>query len=117
MDIKRIKGDAVGRNYGSGFKDIVTAVGVDPLSSSTVAEQTRNTMAELDKILAQLGSDKTRIIQATVYVTDIQKKNEMDAEWCKWIGPNWENWPQRACVQAALAGKDQVEIVLLAAKK
>jgi enamine deaminase RidA (YjgF/YER057c/UK114 family) len=64
-----------------------------------------------------MGTDKTRIIQATVYVTDIGKKDEMDAEWCKWLGTNPDHWPQRACIQVGLAGKDQVEIVLVAAKK
>jgi enamine deaminase RidA (YjgF/YER057c/UK114 family) len=117
MDIKRVKGNAAGRSSGSAYANLVTAVGVDPSDAPTVAEQTRNALAQLDKTLAELGSDKTRIIQATVYVTDIGRKAEMDAEWVKWIGADPKNWPQRACVQAALAGKDQVEIVLVAAKK
>lgn len=117
MDIKRAKGNAVGRSVGSAFGDLITAVAVDPSSASSMAEQTRNALAKLDKTLAELGSDKTRIIQATVYVTDIGKKDEMDAEWVKWIGADSDNWPQRACIQVGLAGKDQVEIVLVAAKK
>lgn len=117
MDIERAKGKAVGRNRGSAFRDLVTAVAVDPSSAPSMAEQTRNTLAQLDQVLAELGSDKTRIIQATVYVTDIKKKDEMDAEWNKWIGSDSSHWPQRACVQVQLAGKDQVEIVLVAAKK
>jgi len=117
MDIKRAKGNAVGRSVGSAFKDLVTAVAVDPTSAPTVAEQTRNTLAKLDKVLAELGSDKTRLIQATIYLTDIKKKDEMEGEWVKWIGGNSDHWPQRACIQVGLAGKDQVEIVLVAAKK
>jgi len=117
MDIKRVQGGAAGRSVASAFKDLVTVVAVDSSSAATMAEQTRNTVASLDKRLAELGSDKTRIIQATVYVTDIKKKDEMEVEWCKWIGPNPDHWPQRACIQVGLAGKDQVEIVLVAAKK
>lgn len=117
MDIKRAKGNAAGRSHGSAFRDLVTAVAVDPSSAPSMAEQTRNTLAQLDRVLSELGSDKTRIVQATVYVTDIGKKPEMDAEWVKWIGADPNNWPQRACVQAQLADKDQVEIVLVAAKK
>lgn len=117
MDIKRAKGNAAGRSRGSAFKDLVTAVAVDSSSAPSVAEQTRNTLARLDEVLAELGSDKTRLIQATVYVTDIKKKDEVDVEWNKWIGSNSDHWPQRACIQVGLAGKDQVEIVLVAAKK
>lgn len=117
MEIKRAKGKAAGRSRGSAFRDLVTAVAVDPSSAPSLAEQTRNTLAQLDGVLSELGSDKTRIIQATVYVTDIEKKDEMDAEWVKWIGADSDNWPQRACIQVKLAGKDQVEIVLVAAKK
>lgn len=117
MDIKRAKGNAAGRSRGSAFRDLVTAVAVDPSSAPSLAEQTRNTLAQLDRVLSELGSDKTRIIQATVYVADINKKAEVDAEWTTWIGADPNNWPQRACIQVALAGKDQVEIVLIAAKK
>lgn len=117
MDIKRAKGKAAGRSRGSAFRDLVTAVAIDPSSAPSMAEQTRNTLAQLDHVLSELGSDKTRIIQATVYVTDIDKKDEVDVEWNKWIGPDSNHWPQRACIQVKLAGKDQVEIVLVAAKK
>ncbi|MCX7353710.1 MAG: hypothetical protein NTY59_02555 [Alphaproteobacteria bacterium] len=50
-------------------------------------------------------------------MTDIKKKHEMDVEWNTWIGADSNHWPQRACIQVQLAGKDQVEIVLVAAKK
>ena len=39
----------------------------------------------------------------------------MDAEWCEWIG-DAANWPQRACVQAALAPGTLVEITVVAAR-
>ena len=39
----------------------------------------------------------------------------MDAEWCEWIGDT-ANWPQRACVQAALAPGTLVEITVVAAR-
>jgi len=54
------------------------------------------------------------LLQATVYLRDMSMKADMDAVWCAWIGGE-ENWPQRACVGADLAGDDLVEIVVTAA--
>ena len=41
----------------------------------------------------------------------------MDEVWNDWIGSDWQNWPQRACVGAPLAGDTLVEIVVTAAAK
>ncbi|MBL4720000.1 MAG: RidA family protein, partial [Alphaproteobacteria bacterium] len=82
--------------------------------TADLAEQTRLTLAKLDKNLGDLGSDKTRILSATVYITDISKKADMDAVWNPWIGPG--NWPQRACIGVDLAEGDLVEITIVAAK-
>ena len=43
----------------------------------------------------------------------MKSKEQMDQVWCEWIGPK-ENWPQRACVGADLAGNDLIEIVVTA---
>lgn len=51
-----------------------------------------------------------QVITVTIYLADMDTKDEIDAVWCQWIGGP-ENWPQRACVGAALAGSDIVEIV------
>ena len=85
------------------------------LTDKDLAEQTAATLAALDRSLSDAGSSRERILSATVYLTDISRKQEMDDVWCDWIGPA-ENWPQRACVQAALAPGHLVEIVLVAAR-
>ncbi|MDH3919559.1 MAG: Rid family hydrolase, partial [Rhodospirillales bacterium] len=64
--------------------------------------------------LLEAGSDKSRLLQATVYLRDMSMKADMDAVWCAWVGDE-ENWPERACVGADLAGEDLVEIVVTAA--
>ena len=114
MTIKRIKGANRGRSRAVVHGGLVYAVATDTSSSSTVAEQTRNTLGALDKTLADAGADKSRLLQATVYLRDISTKDELDSVWCEWIGAE-ENWPQRACVGADLAGADLVEIVVVAA--
>jgi hypothetical protein len=54
--------------------------------------------------LAELGSDKTRIVSAQVYISNIDDKPVMDKVWKEWIGSNPDNWPQRACLGVDLGG-------------
>ena len=112
--IERLPGSAKGRSRATVHNGLVYAVATDPASAKTVAEQTRNTLAALQKTLVEAGSGKDRIVQATVYLRDMATKAEMDEVWCDWIGPE-ENWPQRACIGTDLAEEDRVEIVLVAA--
>ncbi len=114
MAIDRITGAARGRSPAVRHNGTVYAVATAGSSSTSVAEQTRLTLAALDQNLDAVGSDKTRLLQATVYLRDMSTKAEMDEVWCDWIGGS-ENRPQGACVGAALAGKDLVEIVVVAA--
>ncbi len=114
MTIDRLHGSARGRCRAVVHNGIVYAVATDPTSAKGIGEQTRRTLAELDRHLADAGSGKHRLLQATVYLRDMSMKADMDAVWCEWIGKP-ENWPQRACVGADLAGGDLVEIVVTAA--
>ncbi|MBT5109334.1 MAG: RidA family protein [Rhodospirillaceae bacterium] len=114
MSIERLAGSATGRNRAVSFDNIVFTVATAGAPLADLTEQTRLTLAQLDKNLADAGSDKSRILSATVYITDISKKADMDAVWNPWIGP--DNWPQRACIGVALAEGDLVEITLVAAK-
>lgn len=116
MDILRSPGTAPGRNQGTAFGQFVWAVATDRTSSATIEEQTRKTLSELDRVLADLGSNRTRILSATIYLARMSDKPQMDAVWVAWMGTDKSHWPQRACVGATLEGKALVEIVLLAAK-
>ena len=112
-NIERWQGDARGRSRATAWRDLVFTVATAP--GDTVAEQTRASLAQLARNLAEAGADNTRLLSATVYLTDIANKAEMDAEWCEWIGEAG-NWPQRACVQADLAPGTLVEITVVAAR-
>jgi enamine deaminase RidA (YjgF/YER057c/UK114 family) len=116
LNITRITSAAKGRSPAVHHNGIVYAVATAGSNSSSVAEQTRLTLAALEQNLNAVDSDKTRLLQATVYLRDMSTKTEMDEVWCEWIG-DAENWPQRACVGAGLAGNDLVEIVVVAAAK
>ena len=115
-DIKRLSGGARGRSRASIYQDLVFTVATAADAGPDIASQTSATLAQLDRNLADAGSDKTRILSATVYITDMALKTDMDRVWCEWIGEP-ENWPQRACVQTGLEGATLVEIVLTATRK
>ena len=111
--MKRVPGGAKGRCAAVVSGGLAYAVATDPVCADGIAEQTRNTLEELDRVLSEAGSGKTGLIQATVYLSDISNKPEMDAVWCEWVGPE-ENWPQRACVGAQLEDGYLIEVVVTA---
>lgn len=111
--IERWAGGAEGRSRVSAWRDLVFTVATAP--GDSVAAQTRNALAVIDRNLADAGSTRGRLLSCTIYLTDIANKAEMDGVWCEWIGAA-ENWPQRACVQAELAPGTQVEITVIAAR-
>ena len=115
MAIQRIAGKSRGRSRAVVHNGYVYTVATDNTGSETIAEQTRRTLAVIEANLIEAGSDKTRILQATIYLTDMSAKAAMDEAWCDWIGPDEGNWPQCACVGAALAEDHQIEVVVTAA--
>ena len=115
FEIKRVQGGARGRCAGNACGGFAWAVATSDDSVADMYLQTRNALAKIDGILADLGTDKTRLVNATVYVDKIQLKGEMDRAWCEWIGDDPENWPQRACIEARLYKYDLVEVVVIAA--
>jgi enamine deaminase RidA (YjgF/YER057c/UK114 family) len=114
--IKRVAGVARGRSSGSSYGSLAWAVATSDDTSLGVAEQARRSFAKIDRTLGELGTDKRYLLSATVYLADLREKPAFDEEWLAWIGPDPLHWPQRACVQAALAGGALVEIVVTAAK-
>lgn len=114
MTIRRFPGKAQGRSRAVGFENLLFAVATAP-GPTSLPEQTRAVLAQIEQSLADAGLDKTRLLSATVYLSDIARKDEMDEVWNEWIGP--ENWPQRACVQAGLGANVLVEITVIAACK
>jgi len=81
----------------------------------SVTEQTKEILATIDKHLASVGSDKSKLLSANIWITDMAKFAEMNAVWDVWVSPG--NTPARACVEAKLAAPDyHVEIMVTAAK-
>jgi enamine deaminase RidA (YjgF/YER057c/UK114 family) len=84
-------------------------------AGKSVTEQTRDVLAIIDGHLAKAGSDKSKLLTATIYLTDMKTFAEMNAVWDGWVSPG--NTPARATVEAKLAAAPySVEIMVTAAK-
>lgn len=80
-----------------------------------IAEQTRAVLAQIDLLLAEAGSDKSKLLSATIWLADMRDFAAMNAVWDAWIDP--ANPPARATGEAKLATPDyKVEIIVVAAK-
>lgn len=80
-----------------------------------VAAQTRTALAEIEALLAACGSDRSKMLSATIWLADIADFEAMNAVWDAWVDP--ANPPARATSEAKLATPDyRVEIIVVAAR-
>ena len=81
----------------------------------TVTEQTKDILSRIEGYLAEAGSDKSKLLSATLWITDMADFAEMNAVWDSWVASG--EAPCRACVESKLASnKYDVEIMVIAAK-
>ena len=81
----------------------------------SVTEQTKEILSLIDGYLAKCGTDKSKLLRANIWITDMKTFNEMNAVWDAWVSPG--NTPARATVEAGLAAPEyNVEIMVVAAK-
>ena len=84
-------------------------------SAQDTAGQTKQVLAAIDKLLAEAGSDKTKILSTTIYITDRANFPAMNTIWDAWVPQG--NSPPRATVEAKLANPAcKVEIQVIAAQ-
>ena len=97
------------------YNGIVYLAGQVGKPGESVADQTREVLAQIDRLLAECGSDKTRILTAQVWMADMAEFAEMNAVWDTWVPAG--NAPARATGESALATPDyKVEIIVVAAQ-
>ncbi|WP_298272134.1 RidA family protein [uncultured Bradyrhizobium sp.] len=83
-------------------------------TSVSMGEQTRNILGKIAGYLKEAGTDTTRVVSASIFVTDLAKKKEMDQAWTEFFG---DNLPARATVGVAdLGGGALIEVVVTALK-
>jgi enamine deaminase RidA (YjgF/YER057c/UK114 family) len=84
-------------------------------AGESVAKQTQEVLSIIDVHLAKAGSDKSKLLTATIYLTDMKTFAEMNAAWDGWVSAG--NTPARATVEAKLAAPQyNVEIMVTAAR-
>jgi enamine deaminase RidA (YjgF/YER057c/UK114 family) len=84
-------------------------------SSQGIEGQTRQVLGQIDKLLAEAGSDKSRILRCQIFLADLKDFDAMNLVWEQWVVDG--NTPPRATVQAHLAKPEwKVEMVVTAAQ-
>jgi enamine deaminase RidA (YjgF/YER057c/UK114 family) len=80
----------------------------------SVSDQTKDILGQIEQSLDEVGSDKSKLLQATIWLADIAFYDEMNAVWDAWVVPGQA--PARACVEARLADPDyKLEIQVITA--
>jgi 2-iminobutanoate/2-iminopropanoate deaminase len=83
-------------------------------TKASMGEQTRNILGKIAGYLQEAGTDTTKVVSATIFVTDLSMKKEMDAAWTEFFG---DHLPARATVGVAdLGGGALIEVVVTAFK-
>ena len=121
MTIKRHGSSAIHSSGHAYYSKVVEANGF-AFTAGIVAEdltqdikgQTRQILEEIDRLLGLCGTDKSRLVSATIWVSDIRLREPMNEPWIAWTGGR--DLPGRACVEAKLADpRILVEIAVIAA--
>ncbi len=106
---KRLSEAAIHRNT------IYLAGQVAEDNSQDISGQTQQVLAAIDKLLAEAGSDKTKLLQVTIFIADMKDFAGMNAVWDAWVAPGAT--PPRATVEAKLAKPEwKVEMLVVAAR-
>lgn len=114
-ELKRIEaGPRMSEATIHGGKLYTAGIVADKTVGASVFAQTTEVLAQIDALLAQAGTDKTRILKANIWLTDIATFDQMNKAWDAWVTP--EKAPARATVEAKLAAAGyDVEIMIEAA--
>jgi len=83
-------------------------------AGADVTAQSRDALAQVDRLLALAGTDKSRILQCIIWLSDIREVGAMNAVWEEWVDP--ANPPARATGEARLVAPQYlVEFTVTAA--
>lgn len=95
--------------------DTIYLAGQVGTAGASVAQQTQDCLEKVDALLAEAGSDKTKILSTTIWMADMADFAEMNAVWDAWVPEG--HAPARATGESKLATPDYlVEVIVVAAK-
>ena len=90
-------------------------VGNPDVDGDNITKQTETTLAKVDTLLEKAGTDKSKLLQVTIWLKDMSHFAEMNAVWNNWVVAGQK--PARACGQSTLAREALlVEVIATAAK-
>ena len=115
MTIKRIEaGDRMSQAVVHGNTVYTAGQVAQRESGGTMSAHTTDILAKIDDLLEEAGTDKTKLLSATIWLTDMNDFAEMNSIWDAWVSQG--NTPARACVESKLAAPQfTVEIGVIAA--
>ena len=115
MSIKRIKvGPRMSQAVIHGNTVYLAGQVANESAGGSVTDQTKEILGQIDALLAEAGTDKSKLLSANLYIVDMATFPELNAVWDAWVSPG--NTPCRTTVQANLAApKYAVEIGIIAA--
>ncbi|WP_332685929.1 RidA family protein [Bosea sp. (in: a-proteobacteria)] len=116
MSIKRIApGPRMSKAVVHGDTVYLAGQVADKAAGKSVAEQTKEILGIIDGLLAEAGSDKSKLLMVNIWLSDMSTFAEMNGVWDSWVSQG--NTPGRATVEAKLAGPQfTVEIAAIAAR-
>jgi enamine deaminase RidA (YjgF/YER057c/UK114 family) len=115
LPISRIPGSVATRINAVMHNGLVYIVGNALSGSPSVYAQTKETLELIDTALARKGTNRSRVLTATVYIHDIRQKAEMNRAWEEWV--DLDNPPVRACIGVALEPGLLIEMMIVAATR
>lgn len=93
---------------------VVYLAGQVGTADASVTQQTKDCLAAVDRLLAEAGTDKTRILSTQIWMSDMTNFGEMNAVWDAWVAPG--HAPARATGESKLATPAyKVEVIVVAA--
>lgn len=116
MTIQRFEnGPRMSRVVVHGDTVYLAGLTADATVGKSVAEQTKEILAKIDALLQQGGTDKSKLLQAVIWLQDIRTVDEFNQVWDAWVIPG--QTPARACIEARLQSPAKmVEIQVTAAR-
>ena len=116
MTIERMEtGARMSRIVIHGDTVYLAGLAANKTAGQSLAAQTEEILALIDGLLAKAGTDKSKLLKATIWLSDIRTVDEMNKVWDAWVPPGCA--PVRACIEALLQGPEKkIEIQVTAAR-
>lgn len=97
------------------YGDLVWLAGQCGTAGKSITEQTEEALQNVERLLTEVGSDKTKILNTIIWLADIESYDEMNTVWDEWIPEGFA--PTRSCGESRLGGVGYgVEIICIAAR-